>query len=268
MNDQLGDRMKAFYEDRFRYKLPCRTHTIIRIDGKAFHSYTKGLVKPFDDQLISDMNETAKYLCENISGAKFAYVQSDEISIIITDFDQLNTQAWFDNNLQKMCSVSASLATEKFNKLRLVNELKKFYFMNNQENIVDDIVDTAEKFKTASFDSRVFQISYIHEVINYFLWRQQDAIRNSVISVAQARYSTKELDKKKVKDMLVMLKNDNDDWNDYPLGRKQGRLIIKENVIINPGTEKETNRRKWVIKDAPNFLEEKQLFIDTIHNTL
>lgn len=263
MNDQLGDRMKAFYEDRFRYKLPCRTHTIIRIDGKAFHSYTKGLVKPFDDQLISDMNETAKYLCENISGAKFAYVQSDEISIVITDFDQLNTQAWFDNNLQKMCSVSASLATEKFNKLRTIFHFKNQY---SGDDSYDDMIDILSKTPTATFDSRVFQISYIHEVINYFMWRQQDAIRNSVSSVAQARYSTKELNKKKVKDMLVMLKNDNDDWNDYPLGRKQGRLIIKETVVVNPGTDKATDRRKWVIKDAPNFLAEKQLFINTIQN--
>ena len=122
--DSLGTRMKENYENRTRYLLPRRTNIIIRIDGKAFHSYTKGLDRPIDQGLTDDMNETTKYLCENIQGAKFGYVQSDEISILITDYEDITTDGWFDNNLQKMCSISASMATAKFNELRLKRNLK------------------------------------------------------------------------------------------------------------------------------------------------
>ena len=117
--DDLGTRMKEFYENRYRIFLPRRTNVLIRIDGKAFHTYTRGLNKPYDDGLMEDMNETTKYLCENIQGAKMGYVQSDEISILITDYDDISTSAWFDNNIQKMCSIAASLATAKFNQLRM-----------------------------------------------------------------------------------------------------------------------------------------------------
>lgn len=86
MTDTLGDRMKDFYENRTRYMLPRRTYTVIRIDGKAFKNYTKGLIRPFDKGLIEDMNSTAEYLCKNIQGEKLAYVQSDEISIVLSDF--------------------------------------------------------------------------------------------------------------------------------------------------------------------------------------
>ena len=120
MKDQLGDRMKAFYEDRTRIKLPRRTYTIIRIDGKAFHTYTKGLKRPFDTGLIDDMNWTTEYLCKNIQGVKFGYVQSDEISLVLTDFDTLQTDLWFDGNLQKMASIAASMATARFNQLRMM----------------------------------------------------------------------------------------------------------------------------------------------------
>lgn len=106
--DNLGDRMKIFYENITRIFLPRRTYTIIRIYGKAFHTYTKGLDRPFDDKFVNDMDETACYLCKNIQGAKFAFVQSDEISILLTDFDSLTTSAWFDGNIQKMVSVKHS----------------------------------------------------------------------------------------------------------------------------------------------------------------
>jgi tRNA(His) 5'-end guanylyltransferase len=157
--DSLGDRMKEFYENRTRYMLPRRTFTILRIDGKAFHSYTRGLKRPFDDKLMNDMDETAKFLCKEIQGTKLAYVQSDEISLVLTDFDDLKTDAWYDGNLSKMVSVSASLATAKFNELR--------------------------PGKLAFFDSRVFTIPYQAEVENYLIWRQNDASRNSVSAVAQ-----------------------------------------------------------------------------------
>lgn len=116
--DSLGDRIKNCYESRSQTHLTCRTNVIIRLDGVAFHTYTRQCEKPFDMSLINDMNETAKFLCENISGCKIGYVQSDEISLVLTDYDKFATQAWFDNNVQKMVSVSASMAASKFNQLR------------------------------------------------------------------------------------------------------------------------------------------------------
>jgi tRNA(His) 5'-end guanylyltransferase len=216
MKDPLGDRMKDFYEDRTRYKLARRTNTIIRIDGKAFHTYTKGLQRPFDQGLMEDMNKTAEYLCQNIQGAKFGYVQSDEISILITDYDDIDTHAWFDANLQKMASIAASLATAEFNRLRLIRK------MNTTVATAGSIL---EQFKHAMFDARVFQIPYQEEVINYFLWRQQDATRNSISSVAQSLYSAKELHGKKTSDMQEMIFQKGINWNDFTPREKRGSII-------------------------------------------
>ena len=227
MKDPLGDRMKDFYEDRTRYKLARRTNTIIRIDGKAFHTYTKGLKRPFDEGLMEDMNKTTEYLCQNIQGAKFGYVQSDEISILITDYDDISTHAWFDANLQKMASIAASLATAEFNRLRLIRK------MNTTVATAGSIL---EQFKHAMFDARVFQIPYQEEVLNYFIWRQQDATRNSISSVAQSLYSTKELHGKKTNDMQEMIFQKGINWNDYKPREKRGSLIRKvERVYARQG---------------------------------
>jgi len=217
MKDPLGDRMKDFYEDRTRYKLARRTNTIIRIDGKAFHTYTKGLQRPFDQGLMEDMNKTAEYLCQNIQGAKFGYVQSDEISILVTDYDDIGTHAWFDGNLQKMTSIAASLATAKFNQLRIMRHMENAMIFLEQEHI--------EEFKMAHFDARVFQIPYQEEVINYFIWRQQDATRNSISSVAQSLYSAKELNGKKTSDMQEMIFQKGINWNDFTPREKRGSII-------------------------------------------
>jgi tRNA(His) guanylyltransferase len=229
MKDQLGDRMKDFYEDRTRYKLARRTNTIIRIDGKAFHTYTKGLKRPFDGDLMEDMNKTTEYLCQNIQGAKFGYVQSDEISILITDYDDITTHAWFDGNLQKMASISASLATAKFNQLRSER------FSRYKEEMSIDLLDRIDKRydpdystnKLAMFDARVFQIPYHEEVLNYFIWRQQDATRNSISSVAQSLYSHKELNGKKTDEMQEMIFQKGINWNDYTPREKRGALVRK-----------------------------------------
>ena len=228
MKDQLGDRMKDFYEDRTRYKLARRTNTIIRIDGKAFHTYTKGLERPFDLGLMEDMNKTTEYLCQNIQGAKFGYVQSDEISILITDYDDISTHAWFDGNLQKMASIAASLATAKFNQLRMA----RFARNEGTESAWRDELFISDSqitdFKLAMFDARVFQIPYQEEVFNYFIWRQQDATRNSISSVAQTYFSTTELKGKKTNDMQDMLMVQKEiNWNDFSPREKRGALIRK-----------------------------------------
>ncbi len=233
MKDQLGDRIKGFYEDRTRFLLPRRNYTIIRVDGKAFHTYTKGLEVPFDQGLIEDMDETAAYLCKNIQGAKFAYVQSDEISILLTDFDTQQTDMWFDGNVQKMASVSASLATARFNQLRMIR------FANGNIDPMASLASSLrdqtmspneiEKFKMACFDARVFQIPSPMEVENYFIWRQQDATRNSISSAARAFYSHKELNGKTSDEKQEMIFQKGINWNDYPTRCKRGGVIAKEN---------------------------------------
>ena len=224
--DSLGDRMKSNYELATKTFLPRRTYTIIRIDGKAFHTYTKGLNRPFDEQLVNDMDETACYLCSNIQGAKFAFVQSDEISILLTDFDTPTADAWFGGEVQKITSVSASLATAKFNQLR--------------------------PDKIALFDSRVFTISSPYEVANYFLWRQQDTVRNSISSVAQSMFSHKELENKNTGAMQEMCFQKGVNWNDFPAKLKRGRGIVKETFEKDGAI-----RSKWLSVEVPTFSQEK-----------
>ena len=270
MKDALGDRMKDFYEDRTRTKLARRTNTVIRIDGKAFHTYTKGLKRPFDQGLMEDMNRTTEFLCQNIQGAKFGYVQSDEISILITDYDDISTHAWFDGNLQKMASIAASLATAKFNQLRMA---RSTWEGNDIEGMLDH--DDIQSFKLAMFDARVFQIPYQEEVFNYFIWRQQDATRNSISSVAQAHFSSKELHGKKtgeMQDMLMLQKGIN--WNDFTPREKRGSLIRKvekkfiksdsiEDVAKTPNNERIDDkhiytRSKWEADpETPIFSQDK-----------
>lgn len=261
MKDPLGDRMKDFYEDRTRYKLARRTNTIIRIDGKAFHTYTKGLQRPFDQGLMEDMNKTTEYLCQNIQGAKFGYVQSDEISILITDYDDTTTHSWFDGNLQKMASIAASLATAKFNQLRMA---RSTWEGSDIAGYLEQ--DDIENFKLAMFDARVFQIPYQEEVINYFIWRQQDATRNSISSVAQSLYSAKELHGKKTSDMQEMIFQKGINWNDYSPREKRGsviRKVEKTRTIVNEFRsggvpEIEYKRSVWESDpETPIFSQEK-----------
>ena len=262
-NDALGDRMKEFYEDRTRIKLPRRTFTIIRIDGKAFHTYTKGLTRPFDDGLIEDMNATTAYLCKNIQGAKFGYVQSDEISLVLTDFDDLGTHAWFDNNLQKMVSVAASMATSEFNRLRMMRMMRNSQIFLEPEHI--------KAMRMAEFDARAFQIPFIDEVENYFIWRQQDAVRNSISSVAQSLYSTKELHGKKTSDMQELIFQKGINWNDYDFRLKRGAVIAKVEVPVIAKTMEYVNdgktyaidsaqvvmRNKWQVVETPTFTQDR-----------
>jgi tRNA(His) 5'-end guanylyltransferase len=243
MKDAIGDRMKANYENRTRIYLPRRSFTIIRIDGKAFHTYTRGMETPFDDGLIEDMDLTAAYLCQNIMGAKFAFVQSDEISILLTDFEEIGTQSWFDSNIQKMCSVSASQATVGFNSARLKR--------------------TGEAdMKWAEFDSRVFQIPQKAEVENYFIWRQQDTTRNSISSVAQSLYSHKELNGVKTDQQQEMIFQKGINWNDYPAKYKRGRMIERQTYEKAP----EVMRSRWVSIEVPVFTQEREFLAERIPN--
>ncbi len=253
MNDSLGDRMKD-YERRGRNFLPRRTNTLIRVDGKAFHSYTKNCKRPFDDGLMEDMDSTAIALCEEIQGSKMAYVQSDEISIWLTDYDDITTQAWFDGNINKICSISASVAATTFNKLRYLRLANGFELMQDKVEMVD-----ISEFPVGNFDARAWAVPDLNEVANYFLWRSQDAARNSVSMVANSLYSASDLHEKSNSDRQEMIFQKGINWNDYASRYKCGRLIIKKEVFYNTRDNEDllirTARNKWSVHDmeAYNF---------------
>lgn len=199
--DSIGNRMKGNYENRYRIKLTRRMPVILRLDGKAFHTLTKRCHKPFDGTFQATMQDTALELCSQLQGAKCAYVQSDEISILLTDFDRLTTDAWFDYNLQKIVSVAAGIASA--------------YFSCHWE---------PENYSV--FDCRAFNIPK-EEVCNYFIWRQQDWLRNSIQMLSQAYYSPKQLHKKNTSDMHEMLHKVGVNWADLDDVWKNGAFLSK-----------------------------------------
>ena len=212
-NDSLGSRMKS-YETVNKDLIMRRTPTIIRIDGKAFHTFTKKAKFdfPFSVQFHEMMRDTAIDLVSEIQCAQIAYFQSDEISILLNDWKNIYTEQWFRGNIQKMTSVSASIATASFN--------SKFIKSRNP-----DFLETFRSF--AMFDSRVFQLPE-HEVNNYFIWRQQDASRNSVQMLGRSHFSHKELDRKsndKVQEMLFEEHGVN--WNDLESWKRRGSCVTR-----------------------------------------
>lgn len=265
-NDALGTRMKS-YEYVTRKYLERKSPVILRLDGKAFHSFTRGLNKPFDDIFVKSMQDTMKHLCENIQGCVLGYTQSDEITLVLVDYQSEEACAWFDNNIQKMVSVSASMATLAFNNAFAENYNKeqcKYFDDCNKEKRYRDLelekyFDTLDKkcFK-AMFDSRVFTLPK-EEVVNCLIWRQQDCVRNSIQSVGQANFSHNQLHGKNcinIQDMLMLEKGIN--WNDYPTHLKRGSCCIKKPFKINEGTEQEAIRNKWVIDtEIPIFSQDK-----------
>jgi len=200
-NTALGDRMKR-YEASYRSILPRRTYTILRVDGRAFHSYLRGAAKPFDETFMDDMDHVAEALCQEITGSVFAYTQSDEISILVTDFNTIQTEPWFGGVTAKWLSISAALATAVLNERR--------------------------PGRRALFDARVFTLADPVEVANYFLWRQRDAVRNSIAMAAQAYISHRRLHGVSVAGMQELLWQElGVNWNDYPPGCKRGRVTVR-----------------------------------------
>ena len=277
VHDDLGKRMKEFYEQVSKTKLVRRMPVAIRIDGKAFHQFTKGLKRPFDDILIKAMQETTKYLCENIQGCVLGYTQSDEITLILVDYKNLDTSAWFDYEVMKMCSIAASMATMAFNKAfayEVAAQSKRLYTEYLEENDASYIesLEVAMR-KGAMFDARVFNIPK-EEVTNLIYWRQLDATRNSIQMVGQANFSHNELHGKScnmIQDMLMTQKGIN--WNDFPTHQKRGSCCIKEEYLPYepaPGCEDcEVNtldyRTRWIIDtEIPQFKGESRYYIDKL----
>lgn len=256
--DSLGDRMKKYYEGIWKVKLPRRMPMIIRVDGKAFHTYTRGCEKPFDYRLMGLMDETAVHLCENIQGAKLAYVQSDEISILVHDYTTLSSEAWFDKELQKMCAISAATASVFFsmNSWKLTRLTHDAGVERNPE--IPNLLDVC---KPALFDSRCFVLPE-NEVANYFWWRQQDAVRNSIQMQARSLYSHKECDHKNQSDLQEMIHQKGQNWNDTPTGAKRGRCVYRQKITVEGDPHYDNTptfeRNPWVIdREIPIFTKDR-----------
>ena len=255
-SDELGKRMKENYEKINDYKLTRRTPVIIRIDGKAFHTFTKGFNKPFDTILMKTMQETMKALCENIQGCVLGYTQSDEISLLLIDYKKTTSSAWFNNEVQKMCSVAASMATMVFNcKFRkyVIEHVDDFYEAWNHSTVEKKYIDTLNKAveKGAMFDARCFNIPR-EEVTNYFYWRQLDATRNSIEMVGRANFSHKELQHKSCSDIQEMLHQKGLNWNNCTVPEKRGSCCIKTD-------------EGWIVdKNIPIFKSDDRKYIEDL----
>lgn len=212
--DSLGDRMKS-YESVWGGVLPPRMPIMLRLDGKAFHTYTKGLERPFCPELVNIMDTTALELCRSIQGAQIAYVQSDEISIFIHSYKTYDSQIWFGGKIQKIVSVAAAIASSIFTseswRLRYPGDLG----FNNGSGI-----------RPACFDARVYVVPE-SEVCNAFICRQQDATRNSVQMLARSLYSHRELEHKNNVQLRQMCLDKGHSWDEIPTQQKRGRCIVK-----------------------------------------
>ena len=273
VNDELGKRMKEYYENIPKNKLMRRAPVIIRIDGRAFHTFTRGFKKPFDDILIKSMQETMKYLCENIQGCVLGYTQSDEISLLLVDYKNLNSSAWFDYEVQKICSIAASMATMAFNKSFAKNaeefmtdcassyEMEGLCGKGTEEYKLCEVYQKAIE-KGAMFDARCFNIPK-EEVTNYFYWRQLDAIRNSIQMVGQAHFPHNILQYKTcedIKDMLYV--KDEIVWELLPTYKQRGSCCIKQDYIYE-----NILRKQWIIdNNIPLFKEEGRDYIEVLVN--
>ena len=267
VHDDLGNRMKTFYEQMPKTKLMRRTPVIIRIDGKAFHTFTRGFKRPFDEILIKTKQETTKYLCENIQGCVLGYTQSDEITLVLVDYQRFESCAWFDYEIQKICSISASMATMKFNQIfsdLVTDAWNEMEYVENKDYL--EALDKACS-KGAMFDARVFNIPK-EEVTNCVYWRQLAASRNSIQMVGQANFSHKELHCKTcndIQDMLMLQKNIN--WNDFPTHQKRGTCVIKSDEYGEPNElgDVAIGDSRWIIdKEIPIFKGEGREYIEKL----
>lgn len=273
----LAKRMKK-YEAVPKNTLMRRTPVIIRVDGRAFHTFTKGFQKPFDDVLMRVMQDTMKYLCENIQGCVFGYTQSDEITLILIDYKKLNSEAWFDYEVQKMCSIVASMATMAFNRFFMYEceEFNRWIYEGSptdEDKRLNDVYYNA-MCKGAMFDARTFNLPK-EEVTNNIYWRQLDASRNSIQMVGQANFSHRELLNKtcdQIQDMLMTQRGIN--WNDMGTSYKRGSCCVRNRRFISTSVDgaetceirnPKEPETAWIIdNDIPIFKGEGRRYIDEL----
>lgn len=256
----LSDRMKN-YEACYDIKLPPRSYVIIRLDGKNFSKYTKMFQKPFDDLLSNVMDAATIELCKEFN-PKFAYTQSDEISLMFTDIENIDADMIFGGKIQKLCSLTAAKVTAAFNK-KMLQVIANFKY--TPEELMQRLISGELPEIDATFDARVFIIPDFREVSNYFIWRQQDCTRNSVSMAAGALYTHKELNGKSSSDKQEMMFQKGVNWNDYKTKYKRG-LIIKKHVFQSEAVNgDDVTRSKWVPDFAtPIFTEETSYLYELI----
>ena len=256
----LGDRMKK-YEAVPKNFLLRRTPVIIRLDGKAFHTFTRGFDKPFDEAIELAMETTMLCLCQNIQGCVLGYTQSDEITLVLCDYQKVDTDAWFEYNVEKMCSVAASMATLYF--FKALCKYRDELWESNDISFSDKIDLINRKLEMgAYFDARCFNVPK-EEVINCLIWRQQDATRNSIQALAQSLYSQKQLSGLKcnqLQDKMFTEKGVN--WNDLSTYQKRGacavKRMMKKKVKLGDGSSTLVDRLQWVIDlNIPVFTQNR-----------
>ena len=265
----LNKRMKQ-YEGCYKTIITPRSYIIIRLDGKNFSKYTKTLDKPFDNNFSNAMNETAKALCDYFN-AKFAYTQSDEISLLITEIGgSVESQPELGNVLQKLCSLTASVATAKF------NEVRNMQFINKVVNVVKDPNEHIELPKQAIFDSRVFVVPNEDEVMNHMIWRQQDASKNSISMAAHALLGHQAtMNKSGAEKQEMMFQEKGVNWNEYPIKFKRGVVISKEEYDREvplydghdfvDGVTQTVKRKRWAVDyETPIFTKDREYLMNLI----
>ena len=254
----LGDRMKR-YESVSKGILVPRTPVILRLDGCHFHTVCRGFKKPFDPVMIKAMQDTMKYLCEHIQGCVFGYTQSDEITLVLVDYKKINSSAWFDNEIQKMCSVAAAMATYAFVLYFKAYNLSEREITPEQFNAHEKALQNG-----IAFDCRAFNVP-AEEVCNCVIWRQQDATRNSIQALAQANFSHKELQKlncDQLQDKLMLEKGIN--WNDLSVVEKRGSACIKEKYTFVNKNGETTERTKWKIDTEMPILTQDRAYVEDL----
>ena len=290
VRDNLCARMETFYEQVQKTKLTKRTPVAICIDGRAFHTFTREFKKPFDELLIKTMQETMKYLCKNIQGCVFGYTQSDEIILILADYQTPTSSAWFDYDVQNLCSVSASMTTMMFNKLfeRNTAESKKAFceeFIDDEYNPLYKNEELRELWlahkksseKGIMFKAQCFNIPN-EEITNFIYWRQSVATRNSVQILGQANFGHKKLQNKScsdIKNMLMTKRGIN--WNDLPTCQKRGSCCVRNGIVVaNDGLVKacqlrdtKESKKAWLIdNNIPIFKGDGREYIERLINVV
>ena len=267
VHDELGKRMKG-YENECNRKLVKKLPVIVRIDGRAFHTFTKKLNKPFDDLLIDTMHETMRYLCKHVAGCVLGYCQSDEISLLLQDYKNEETQPWFEYRTNKLCSVTAAMATFAFNRI-FENKVAEFYDLCCENRTLFD--ENEERIKTlfdccdkgAMFDARAFTLPF-NEVTNYFYWREADAIRNSIEMVGHANFSQNQLHKVNTDGIKKMLFEKGIDYDKIPIYKQRGVCCIKTKMPLFSPDNKQVMRTVWVTDiDIPIFKGDGREYIES-----
>lgn len=251
----LEDKCK-YYQSVSDHVLMPNSYVLVHCDGRAFSSLIKKRFKrPFDDDFIFMMNETAKYLCENIGGCKMAYVQSDEISLVLTDFDTETTDSFFGYRMCKLISTIAAMATAKFNRL-WTQSILHFPCSDSDKNLIFN------ELPLATFDCKVWNVPNYYDAVAWFIFRQNDCIKNSVSQTAQSLFSHKELEGVDTQGRIdKMLCEKGINWEDFDNGVKYGRFIYKVKVMTKiPQLQQEVERYMWKVHNAFKITDNKEKF--------